>query len=232
MLDANNVVQESLWDYGPGQLMRTPEAWLLWFIVFSIQAGGLVLNTNLGLIVASRGSVITAAEANTTFSAAQSFGRLSAGALSGLMVQRGIPRPWFFAILTISTAAGHVLFFFPGPAALSLGITLAAYSFGAQYPVIAVCVTELFGPRRFASNYMIYDGMPGAFAALFVAKLLASWSYNASAGDDGSCHGGACFDPMYGLVVASQIMAVSCAALLAHRARGLYKQPGACSDGR
>uniref|UniRef100_A0A7S4UF27 Uncharacterized protein n=1 Tax=Alexandrium monilatum TaxID=311494 RepID=A0A7S4UF27_9DINO len=68
----------SPWECGPAGVLRRPDAWLLWFVIFALQSGGLLLNTNLGLITSSRvGTAVTAASANAMFSASQSLGRLS-----------------------------------------------------------------------------------------------------------------------------------------------------------
>merc|ERR550532_3728848 len=86
-------------------------------------------------------------------------------------------------------AAGHAILSLPGPGALLLGVMLAGFAYGSSYPLTLFLVVELFGPERVASNYMIFDGTPGAIGTFLSAKMLAGAIYHHHADPDGKCRG-------------------------------------------
>merc|ERR1712217_427722 len=93
-----------------------------------------------------------------------------------------------------------------------------------MYPVMIVIVAELFGAAHIASNYMIFDGMPGAVASLLIAKLLATWSYNRGIADGQTkCYGDDCFRPAYLFIIGLQLAASAASTLLACRSTFLYR---------
>eukprot|EP00929_Paragymnodinium_shiwhaense_P071007 TRINITY_DN36076_c0_g1_i1.p1 TRINITY_DN36076_c0_g1~~TRINITY_DN36076_c0_g1_i1.p1 ORF type:complete len:546 (-),score=85.81 TRINITY_DN36076_c0_g1_i1:492-2129(-) len=223
-LESNEEARVSPWECGPWEMIQRPEAWLLWFCIFAIQSGGLILNVNLGPISDTRdGATVSAVVATSFFSAAQSFGRLTGGFVSDRIVKAKIARPWYLVALTFVMVMAHGCMVMTGPGAFLAGVLLAGYAFGSQYPVMILAIAELFGAKRISSNYMIYDGTPGAFAALFVAKYFATWVHDRHAGSDGKCHGDVCFQLAYFVVIGIELLAAACAALLAVRARSVYE---------
>ena len=87
-----------------------------------------------------------------------------------------------------------------------------------------LAIAEMFGDARVASNYMAFDGLPGAIGAVLIAKVLASSVYTAhkAAGDD-KCHGDECFRTSHLVVVAIELVGVVLGAILASRTRAVYR---------
>eukprot|EP00928_Gymnodinium_smaydae_P011331 TRINITY_DN14195_c0_g1_i2.p1 TRINITY_DN14195_c0_g1~~TRINITY_DN14195_c0_g1_i2.p1 ORF type:complete len:251 (-),score=24.53 TRINITY_DN14195_c0_g1_i2:91-843(-) len=208
---------------GPWDIVRRPEFYLLWLSAFALQSGGLFLTINLGSMVQARNNAVVAADsAVTVFACAQGFARLVTGSLSNLIVQHGWPRTWYLSMLMILMAAGHGILCCSGPAALYIGTAMGGWAFGSCFPLLVLIVSEVFGSHRVASNYMIFDGSPGAVGALVFAKLVAQAWYKANAGADGRCYGERCFLVPHISIVALQTLAAFLAVILSRRVRNVY----------
>merc|ERR1712008_357606 len=161
--------------------------------------------------------------ATTVFSCSQGFARLITGVASNYMVSRGYPRTWYFAVLCTLQAVAHGLLCLQGPVPLYAGTAISGWSFGSIYPLLVLSVAEMFGTKRLASNYMVYDGTPGAIGTLFFAKLLSSSVYRAHAQSDGKCHGDACFYLSHIVILSAEIVGILLASVLALRSRVVYR---------
>lgn len=213
----------SPWACGPLQMMKRVDSWLLWFSVFALMAGGVVLTTNFGDITASRtGAHVSSASAVAVFSGAQAFGRLSGGVISDILVGRKLPRPWYFVVLSTGMGVAHGILCISGPTALYVGTMLAGYAFGSTYPLMIVTIFELYGPERIASNYMVFDGTPVGVASLLVAKAFTQWVEQQHTDGD-TCTGDSCFTLAYVGVIALQIASVASACFLAVRSAVVYR---------
>lgn len=226
-MDGPAVVTESRqspWASGPLQMMMRPDAWLLWINVLAIQAGGLLLTTNFGSITASRSGVhVKSSSAVAVFSACNALGRLTGGIFSDRLVQARMSRLWYLTLLTACQAAAMAVLCISGPAALYIGSALAGYAFGSVFPVMIISIAELFGTERIASNYMVFDGTPGAVASLAIAKFFSQWVYDGQAqGPDGDCIGDGCYTLTYIAVMCLEVVACAAAIVLATRSRVVY----------
>lgn len=225
----------SPWAGGPADMLKRADAYLLLFVIFSLQSGGILLTTNMGNIASSRGGGDSdAAQATAFFSCAQSLGRLFGGRLSDVAVRRRCSRPTCFVALTVTMCVAHAILWMPGREALFLGTSLAGVAFGSMYPIMIVCIGELFGTERIASNYMVYDGTPGAIASVAIGKYFAVWVYNAhTPSGSTTCVGDACYRTTFMAVASLQLVAGACALALAVRSRTVYAKtvwsiPGMC----
>mmetsp|Transcript_23114 Transcript_23114/g.58967 ORF Transcript_23114/g.58967 Transcript_23114/m.58967 type:complete len:571 (+) Transcript_23114:94-1806(+) len=232
---------------GPLVMMRTPEFYLLFASTFAIQSGGLFLTTNLGSMTEARsGPTIAAATCVTIFSCSQGLARLFTGLITDNLVGCGMPRTLYFAVLMALMAGAHALLCLSGPMALIAGTALGGVAFGSVYPLLVLSVAELFGRERVASNYMIFDGMPGAIGVFLIAKVLASAVYDAhvdqdseggsgSAGSAGKCVGDECFRLAHMVIVVIELSGVVLGIILAFRTRSIYRTlapPRAASSSR
>jgi len=212
---------------GPLGMVRTVEFYLLFSATFALQSGGLFLTTNLGSMVASReGGFVPAATAVTVFSCFQATARLFTGVLTDALVRRGVPRTIGFAILTLLMAAAHAILCLRGPIALLSGTALAGVAFGAVYPLLVLAIAELYGRARVASNYMIFDGMPGAIGVFIIANVLASAVYKAHTDPndpDNKCYGDACFRLAHVTIVVIELVGSFLGVVLTCRTWSVYQ---------
>lgn len=215
----------SPWEGGPLDLIRRPEFYLLWICSFALQSGGLFLTTNLGSMTESRsGAAVASASAVTVFSCAQGLARLVTGSVSNKLVERGWPRTWYLPAMMVVMALGHGVLCIPGPEALLGGTALCGWAFGSCFPLLVLAVAEIFGKKRLASNYMIFDGSPGAIGALLFAKFLAQAVYKAHEDSaDEKCHGDICFRLSHVVIVVAQLIMAILGCILSVRVRVVYE---------
>jgi len=214
----------SPWEGGPGYMARCLSFYLIWFCSFALQSGGLFLVSNMGSMVESRsGPAVPSSTLVTVFSCSQGLARLITGSISNELLRRRLPRTLYFVSMTALMAAAHAILCVPRSGSLLLGTILAGWAFGSSYPLNVLIIGEVFGPDRFASNYMIIDGTPGACGSLIFAKLLAESVYNAHAGPDGKCHGDECFRLAHAVIAGAQLVACVLGTFLSFRVRPVYR---------
>jgi len=205
-------------------MMMRLDAWLLWINVLAIQAGGLMLTTNLGSICDSRsGPHVKSASAVAVFSACNALGRLTGGIISDRITQARLVRQWHLTFLTALQGIAMAVLCVSGPAALYVGSALAGYAFGSIQPAMVISAAELFGTETLASNLMVYDGTPGAVAALGIAKYFSQWVYDAHADVSGNCHGDECYSLSFVCIMCLEVVAFAAAVALSRRARVVYE---------
>jgi len=229
---------------GPVGMLKCVDFYLLFAATFAIQSGGLFLTTNLGSMVESRtGPCVESATAVTIFSCFQGLSRLVTGFVTDrLFVSRGVPRTAGFPILMLLMACAHGVLAVRGPIALIAGTALSGAAFGAVYPLLVLAVTEMFGQEYIASNYMVFDGIPGAIGVVLIAKVLASRVYSAhtgldpGSGDDesrcydesgsgsgqGKCFGDECFRLAHLAIVGVELLGCTLGVVLMIRTRNVY----------
>merc|ERR1712146_859113 len=82
----------------------------------------------------------------------------------------------------------------------------------------------VFGQERVASNYMIFDGTPGAIGSLFFAKYLAQSVYQAHESPGSStCKGDACFQLSHAVMTMAALVGLLLGVVLAMRTRYVYR---------
>lgn len=215
----------SPWASGPWDMIKRPEFIMLWLCTLFLQSGGIFLTTNISSMVQTRsGAAVTAASAVTIFSCLQAFARLVTGNTSTMLLRAGLPRTAYFPVLMLVMAAGHAVLCVSGPVAMYLGTGLCGVAFGSVYPLLVLSVAEVFGKERIASNYMIFDGTPGAIGSLIFAKFLAQSVFSAHEDADGKCHGDDCFRLAHVVMVAASLVGFLVAALFAWRTAPVYKE--------
>jgi len=119
-------------------------------------------------------------------------------------------------------ALGQAMLYISGDVALFVGLLLSGWAFGATYSVLVLVVGDVFGRRYFASNYMLYDGLPAAVGSVSLAKYMAQAVYMRHADDNGRCRGDECFRPAYLCIAGLQFLGVVCTVIFSLRARAVY----------
>ena len=172
------------------QMLRAPNAWLLFAVASTAHGGGCLVVTQLAFILQAAGAsdrLLTTAV--TTLNTGNLFGRLVAPSLSNVLVRRALPRPSFLvAIMALMGVAQSGLLWgasgalLPGSTTqatlLTLSATLGGLAFGAVWPMVLILASELFGSRHLEANYMFYDGGAGFLGAFVLAGLLPSYVYD------------------------------------------------------
>jgi len=224
---------ETAFPFSLPQMLRTIDAWLLWWCGAVLFGGGLLLATNLSQILQSFGaSTRLLPTLVTLFSNGNFLGRLVAMLISDTLVRRGLPRPWFVVADCAVAASAQLLFLLSstlhGAAqsfVLVVSSLLGGLAFGAIWPHLVVLTSELFGSANLATNYMFYDGTCAAVGIVVIGNLLPRAFYRPAAGAT-DCLGAECFAPTFAVVAALSASACVCAVVLSCRSVELYRQMG------
>jgi len=124
--------------------------------------------------------------------------------------------------MMVVMATGNAVLCIPGPVALCLGTGLCGWAFGSVYPLLVLTIAEVFGKERISSNYMIFDGTPGAIGSLVFAKYLAQTVFKAHEGPDGKCYGDDCFMLSHVFMTIASLVGLVVGCVLTKRTGGLY----------
>merc|ERR1712039_567073 len=96
-------------------------------------------------------------------------------------------------------------------------------AFGSTYSLLVLTVGDTFGRTYFASNYMLYDGIPAAVGSVCFAKYMAQAVYMKHADTKGKCRGDECFRLAYVCVAGLQVLGSVCAVMFSLRtSRAMY----------
>jgi len=225
-LESRPPAEVSPWEASTLQMVRKPTMWALWLAMFSIESGGFLLSTHLAEIVESQpSSHASATTAVTLFSCAQAVGRLFGGMLSDVLVKRRYTRPWTFAALSLVTALAQLMLCVHGRWLLYAGVALQGCAFGMSYPLMLLTLTELYGARNIAPNYMFVDGCSAAASTLVMAKFLAGAVYSAhTLPGENVCYGDACFRLTHLAVVVVQLLTCTSTIWVARKSEIVYKE--------
>ncbi|MDL2314318.1 OFA family MFS transporter [Desulfovibrio sp. OttesenSCG-928-C14] len=158
------------------EMIRTKEAWLLFFIMLSCCMSGLFLVSvarDLATLWAGL-DTLTAAGAVTVVAVANTLGRILLGRLSDL-----VPRMRIISANTLGIfLSACVLAFAPlNSFVFFLCMGVIAFGFGGTISTFPALTGEFFGLRHMSKNYsLIYQGFgAGAFAGSFLSVLLGGF---------------------------------------------------------
>ena len=197
--EAADLPQKSM-----GQMLSTLNCWLLWIGVAyaipshaiqkstialsflrliacdsrALSGGGQLVSANVNQMCESLGYGRPAV-AVSLFAVGNGLGRILAGSLSEVIHQtRLAPRPFNLLVATAVMASAHFLFWLDlGEQGLYIAVFLAAFSFGATWPLTVVVTSELWGTKHHGANYLVFDGSTTGIATPFLAKWVAQTYY-------------------------------------------------------
>jgi hypothetical protein len=143
------------------------------------------------------------------FSVSQAIARVAVGALSesaltwktdGFGIDGGVPRPVFLVVASVVGVFGQGILAYAttlGP--FVVGIAFSGVAFGGVWPLMVLCIGEVFGTAHHGANYLIFDGLSSAFGTLLLSKFLVQRVYeshidlNDPEADGITCYGSTCF---------------------------------------
>jgi hypothetical protein len=222
------------------EMLSTPSAWLMLWSGTILAGGGTVETNNLGQMVEALGfgkRVVPATLA--LFSVAQSGGRVITGAFSesaltsntkSCCIDKGIPRPFWFVVASVAAAISHTIlavateqFFFV------VGVTLCGVAFGMMWPLLVLCVGEIYGTAHVGANYMFYDGVTSAAGTFLLSKVVAQKVYEEhidphSSEGNTTCIGEACFRQTHVFVVIVSLTSIVTSIMLQWKTRDVYNK--------
>lgn len=227
------------------QMLQSPSAWLMLWTCTILTGGGTVETNNLGQMVESLGfsSIVTPA-ALALFSVAQAGGRVITGAASEAALEYdtrrccidfGVPRPFFFVAASLAGVVAHtILALATEEVSFVIGVTLSGVAFGMIWPLMVLCVGEIFGTDHVGANYMFFDGFTSAAGTFVLSKMVAQRVYEShidpnSPGNDkdgATCYGQECFQQTHVVIVVLSLTCLVTSAITQYRTRGIYDNSG------
>jgi hypothetical protein len=220
------------------QMLQTPEAWMMLWSGTILCGAGTVETNNLGQMVEALGfSKVVVPATLALFSVAQSGGRVITGALSEAAltyetrrccIDQGIPRPFFFVVASIASVLAHmILVLATEEVSFVFGVTLAGVAFGMAWPLLVLCVGEIFGNSHIGSNYMFYDGVTSAAGTFMLSKVVAQQVYEEHISGDGViCIGQGCFRQTHVAIVILSMTCIVTSAMMQYKTRDVYNKTG------
>ena len=220
------------------QMLQTPEAWMMLWSGTILCGAGTVETNNLGQMVEALGfSKVVVPATLALFSVAQSGGRVITGALSEAAltyetrrccIDQGIPRPFFFVVASIASVLAHmILVLATEEVSFVFGVTLAGVAFGMAWPLMVLCVGEIFGNSHIGSNYMFYDGVTSAAGTFMLSKVVAQEVYEEHISGGGViCIGQGCFRQTHVAIVILSMTCIVTSAMMQYKTRLQYNKTG------
>jgi len=227
------------------QMLQTPSAWMMLWITTILVGGGTVETNNLGQMVESLGfSPVVTPATLALFSVAQSGGRIITGSVSEAsltyetrqcLIDKGIPRPFFFVAASLLAMFAHtILAIATRQAFFVIGVTLSGVAFGMIWPLMVLCVGEIFGTANVGANYMFYDGFTSAAGTFLLSKIVAQRVYeehidphSSGKGDGVTCYGEECFRQTHIIIVLLSTTCVGISILMQYKTRNVYSKSNA-----
>ncbi|WP_353948230.1 OFA family MFS transporter [Sporolactobacillus sp. Y61] len=164
-------------DYSVKDMLKTKEAYFLFFILFTACMSGLYMIgsvSNIGISLAGLDAA-TAANAVALVALLNTAGRLVLGAASDYMnrlkVVAGALLITAIAAVVISHVTLNAVLFF-------ISVSLVAFCFGGNITIFPTIVAEFFGLKNQSRNYgIIYQGFGlGGLSASFISGLLGGFA--------------------------------------------------------
>jgi len=190
-------------DERPAVAMKRLSFWCLFFgFMVGAGAGNMILGNAAQIAKAKGGDSAEQAVLASMLYIWSSIGRLSLSALGEWMHQRGFPRAVILAITYLLHGGGNLVMSIPGKGAMYAGASLAGFSYGGIQAVFPPVVSELYGVRHFASNYMflLVSSVGGILiysvlisTAVFEAHQELDDSLDSSTYGDYICIGNSCY---------------------------------------
>lgn len=163
-------------NYSVGEMLKTKQAYLLFFVLFTACMSGLYMIGSVANIGTSLAGLDAAAAANAVALVAlfNTAGRLVLGALSDhfdrLKIVAGALLVTAAAAVTLSSVALNTTLFF-------LCVASVALCFGGNITIFPAIVADFFGLKNQSQNYgLVYQGFGlGGLSASFISGLLGGF---------------------------------------------------------
>jgi len=170
-------------DYGPGEMLRTWQFYLVWIVYFLGSSIGLTAIGEAAPLfneMASRDAVMTAAAGLGIMSVFNGVGRLAWGSLSDRMGRRNV----LLAMACVSLLACAVVL--PGASGfwrVLAGLCFVGFCYGGFLAVMPALTAEYFGPKFIGANYGLMFSAWGAAGFVVPGRLSAMIEKAKQAGD-------------------------------------------------
>lgn len=194
-------------DYSILQALLSTDMLILLVASFCGLGSSLTAVDNLGQIGESLGyPAPTVSSCVSLVSIWNYLGRVFAGfASEALLTKYKFPRPLLMTVVLLISCAGHLLIAFPAPGSFYAASVITGFTFGAQFPLIFVIISDLFGLKHYSTlfncgqmvsplgSYVLSVMITGVLYDREARKQLDARGLSLAAGEELTCHGSQCY---------------------------------------
>lgn len=211
------------------QTLQTLDFWLLFTATTFGIGSGLTVTDNMGQLGLSLGYQPSAVRTFVSLvSLWNAIGRWVGGFTSDILLRHyGTSRALFLAAMMALMAMAFLLIAMAVPGCLYFGSIFLGLSFGAQYPLYATIVADIFGLKHYGTLYAsISIASPVGMYVLSVPVVGRFYDAEAKRESSASleCHGKLCFGRSLLILMGVTLAAAACAVALWLRTRILYRE--------
>ncbi|GLU12863.1 hypothetical protein SLE2022_295210 [Rubroshorea leprosula] len=200
--------------------------------------GALTAINNLGQIGASQGYTKQSISTFVSLVSIWSFlGRVISGFASDIILAKyKFPRPLLLTFIMLLSCLGHLLIALNVPDGLYVASLIIGFCFGAQFPLILVIISELFGLKYYSTLYN-FAGVASPIGCYVLnvkvvgnlyddetRKKMAVLGITRKPGQDLNCAGTDCFKLPFIIITGTALFGALVTFFLVFRTRKFYKR--------
>lgn len=155
-------------------------------------------------------------------------GRVVAGYVSEfLLMKYGLPRPLMLTFVILMSCIGHILIAFGVPNSLYFASIITGFCLGAQLPLTATIVSDLFGLKHYSTLYNV-GSVSSPFGSYIFNVRVAGGVYDRegerqSNGITKVCKGVGCYRLSFLIIMGACVFGSLVSMVLVRRTRKFYK---------
>ena len=152
-----------------------------------------------------------------------------------LLKKYKMPRPLLFTFVILSSCVGHLLIAFAVPNSLYFASVIIGFSFGAQWPLMYVIISEIFGLKYYSTlynfgsvaspvgSYILNVRVAGYLYDKEALKQMKALGHTRKPGEDLTCTGGQCYRMAFFIIIATTLFGFLVSCILVFRTRKFYQ---------
>lgn len=156
-------------------------------------------------------------------------GRVMAGYVSEfLLIKYGLARPLMLTFVILMSCIGHILIAFGVPNSLYFASIITGFCLGAQLPLTATIISDLFGLKHYSTLYNVGSVSSPVGSYIFNVRV-AGRVYDREGERQMSnditkaCKGVGCYRLSFLIIIGACVFGTLVSVVLVHRTRAFYK---------
>ncbi|XP_058074947.1 uncharacterized protein LOC131223525 [Magnolia sinica] len=221
-------------DYNILQAITSIDMLIIFFLIICGPGGNLTAIDNMGQIGESLGYTNRGISTFVSLISIWNFaGRVATGIASEIFLSRyKFPRPLMMTIILLISCVGHLLIAFPCPGSLYVASVIIGFCLGAQWSLMFVIISELFGLKYYATLFSVAGAVTpiGSYVLnvrvagrLYDREALKQRAVGSATTGDFTCLGKQCYKLSFIIIAAVTFLGSMVSVVLAVRTWKFYK---------